>query len=179
MPKKPKIYHWPSTKWATHNLPCQYKLTTVHAWALLTTPKHAHDLLQWKISISGYLTAKHNSNSNSIYTQAKKILASIPWRYTQAQFASTSDLTTYILTDKSPTELPRAAPPSSQGGCAKTLDNPYYKRVPLPKITGYQKLGQEERFANMVHITHWHETILRNSVLISRNLARYNKYGND
>ena len=43
----------------------------------------------------------------------------------------------------SPTELPRAAPPSSRRGCAETLADPYYRRVPLPKIPGYRKLDME------------------------------------
>ena len=49
----------------------------------------------------------------------------------------------YIHMDNSPTELPRAAPPSSRRGCAETLADPYYRRVPLPKIPGYRKLDME------------------------------------
>ena len=33
---------------------------------------------------------------------------------------------------------------------AETLDDPYYRRVPLPRITGYQKLDQEAQIDNMV-----------------------------
>ena len=55
--------------------------------------------------------------------------------------------------------------------CAETLDDPYHKRFLLPKIIGYQNLDQEAGFDNMVYMSHWHKTLLRNSVLLSRNLA--------
>jgi hypothetical protein len=40
----------------------------------------------------------------------------------------------------SPRELPRAARPSSRRGYVETLGDPYYKRVPLPRILEYQCL---------------------------------------
>ena len=49
----------------------------------------------------------------------------------------------YLHMHNSPTELPRAAPPSSRRGCAETLADPYCKRIPLPKIPGYRKLDRE------------------------------------
>ena len=49
----------------------------------------------------------------------------------------------YLHMHNSPTELPRAAPPSSRRGCAETLADPYCKRVPLPRIPGYRKLDRE------------------------------------
>ena len=53
----------------------------------------------------------------------------------------------YLHTDKSPREFPRATPPSSRRGCAETLADPYYRRVPLPKIPGYRKLDREAQLA--------------------------------
>ena len=84
----------------------------------------------------------------------------------------------YLHTTKSPTSLPRAAPPSSRRGCAETLDDPYYKRVPLPRIAGYRKLDREAQLANMVQSPHWHDTLRRNIVLLSRNIAREANYAN-
>ena len=84
----------------------------------------------------------------------------------------------YLHTDKSPTTLPRAAPPSSRRGCAENLDDPYYKRVPLPRIPGYREMDKAARiaqFANMVHKVHWQEVIRRNSILISGNIASSTK----
>ena len=61
---------------------------------------------------------------------------------------------------------------------AETLEDPYYKRVPLPRITGYRKLDREAQLANMVHTSHWHDTLHRNAVFISRRLAREANYAN-
>ena len=57
----------------------------------------------------------------------------------------------YLHMHNSPTELPRAAPPSSRRGCAETLADPYYKRVPLPKIPGYRKLDREASYAQVAN----------------------------
>ena len=57
----------------------------------------------------------------------------------------------YLHTENSPRELPRAAPPSSRRGCAETLGDPYYDRVPLPRITGYRKLDREARISQSVN----------------------------
>ena len=61
---------------------------------------------------------------------------------------------------------------------AETLDDPYYKRVPLPRIAGYRKLDREAQLANMVQSPHWHDTLRRNIVLLSRNIARQTNYAN-
>ena len=61
---------------------------------------------------------------------------------------------------------------------AETLDDPYYKRVPLPRITGYRKMDREAQLANMVQYTHWHDTLRRNIILLSRNIARETNYAN-
>ena len=82
----------------------------------------------------------------------------------------------YVHDSNSPTELPRAAPPSSRRGCAETLDDPYYRRVPLPRIQGYRKLDKEALLANAVHIPHWYTTLQRNSILVMRNIARETTY---
>ena len=57
----------------------------------------------------------------------------------------------YIHMNDSPTELSRAAPPSSWRGCAETLANPYYRRVPLPKISRYRKLDMEANISPCAH----------------------------
>ena len=57
----------------------------------------------------------------------------------------------YLHMHNSPTELSRAAPPSSRRGCAETLADPYYKRVPLPKIPGYRKLDREASYAQVAN----------------------------
>ena len=65
---------------------------------------------------------------------------------------------------------------------AETLGDPYYKRVPLPRIQGYRKLDQEARIAqvaNMVYTPHWQGILRRNSVLLSRILARDNNYASN
>ena len=45
-------------------------------------------------------------------------------------------------------------------GAAETLDDPYYRRVPLPRISGYRKLDQQARLAdtNDMHVATntWH-----------------------
>ena len=57
----------------------------------------------------------------------------------------------YLHTEISPRELPRAAPPRSRRGCAETLGDPYYDRIPLPRIPGYQKLDREIRISQSVN----------------------------
>ena len=59
---------------------------------------------------------------------------------------------------------------------AETLDDPYYRRVPLPRIQGYRKLDKEALLANAVHIPHWYTTLQRNSILVMRNIARETTY---
>ena len=88
----------------------------------------------------------------------------------------------HLHTDTSPTELPRAAPPSSRRGCAETLGDPYFKIVPLPRIQGYRELDREARsaqLANMVYDQHWCDVLQRNSVLLSRTLARQPNYASN
>ena len=82
----------------------------------------------------------------------------------------------YVHTDNSPTELPRAAPPSSRQGCAETLADPYYRRVPLPRIQGYRKLDKEAQLASSVLAPHWYTTLQRNSLLVMRSIARHTNY---
>lgn len=52
----------------------------------------------------------------------------------------------------------------SRGACrgAENLAGPYYKRVPLPWIPGYQTLDKQAKIAqsaNTVHVSHWHEVV--------------------
>ena len=51
----------------------------------------------------------------------------------------------YVHMDNSPRELPRAARPSSRRGCVETLGDPYYKRVPLPRVPEYRNLSQDSQ----------------------------------
>ena len=51
----------------------------------------------------------------------------------------------YVHMDNSPRELPRAARPSSRRGCVETLGDPYYKRVPLPRVPEYRDLSQDSQ----------------------------------
>ena len=51
----------------------------------------------------------------------------------------------YVQMDNSPTELPRAAKPSSQRGCVEILGDPYYKIFPLPCVPEYRNLSQESQ----------------------------------
>ena len=62
---------------------------------------------------------------------------------------------------------------------AENLDDPYYKRVPLPRIPGYREMDKAARiaqFVNMVHKVHWQEVIQPNSTLLSGNIASSTKY---
>ena len=56
----------------------------------------------------------------------------------------------YLHTENPPREFPRAEPPSSRPGCAETLGDPYYKRVPLPRIPGYRKLDREVHISQLL-----------------------------
>jgi hypothetical protein len=51
----------------------------------------------------------------------------------------------YVQLENSPRELPRAAKPSSRRGCVETLGDPYYKRVPLPRVPEYRNLSQDSQ----------------------------------
>ena len=70
----------------------------------------------------------------------------------------------YVHMENSPKTLTRAVMPSSRRGCAETLDDPYYYRVPLPRIPGYHKLDKQARLAD-VHGRHaasntWHARLM-------------------
>ena len=54
----------------------------------------------------------------------------------------------YVHMENSPRTLKRAMQPSSRRGCAETLDDPYYRRVPLPRIPGYHKLDKQAQVAD-------------------------------
>ena len=47
----------------------------------------------------------------------------------------------YLHETSSPTQLIRAAKPSSRRGCAETLGDPYVRQVPLPRLPGNRNLG--------------------------------------
>ena len=51
----------------------------------------------------------------------------------------------YVQMSNSPEELPRAAKPSLRRGCVETLGDPYYKRVPLPRVPEYRNLSQDSQ----------------------------------
>ena len=52
--------------------------------------------------------------------------------------------------------------PSARRGCAETLEDPYYSRVPLPKIPGYRALDKQARVADVtddVANNTWHSRL--------------------
>ena len=51
----------------------------------------------------------------------------------------------YVNMDKSPRTLDQAAMFSSCQGCDDTLTDPYYHRVPLPRVSGYHTLDNQTR----------------------------------
>ena len=59
----------------------------------------------------------------------------------------------YVRMESSSRTLARAMQPSSRRGCAETLDDPYYHRVPLPRIPGHHKLDKQAQLAD-VHGRH-------------------------
>ena len=40
--------------------------------------------------------------------------------------------------------------PSTRRGCAEALEDPYYHRVPLPKIPDYRTLDKQARVADVI-----------------------------
>ena len=53
----------------------------------------------------------------------------------------------YIHMNNSPRYLIRAAKPSSRRGCTEILGDPYYKGIPLPRISHNRELGRDSPLA--------------------------------
>ena len=69
--------------------------------------------------------------------------------------------------------------PSSRRGCAETLDDPYDRRVPLPRITGYRQLDKQAQPANVTDdkASHtWHTHLLNYARLIPNTTGPTNYY---
>ena len=49
----------------------------------------------------------------------------------------------YVQMVYSPREISGVAKPRSQQGCVETLENPYYKGVPLHRVPEYRDLSQD------------------------------------
>ena len=70
----------------------------------------------------------------------------------------------YVHMEILPRTLTRVMMPSSRQGCAELLDDLYYHRVPLPRISWYYKLDKQARLAD-VHDRHaapntWHVRLI-------------------
>ena len=55
----------------------------------------------------------------------------------------------YVQIVNSPREVPRAAKPSSRRVCGEILEDPYYKRIPLPHIPEYHNLDQDSQLTKL------------------------------